>query len=122
MRVNNIIVLLTVSLLSVLPVSAQYSEHYSSSQTLFSEGVELYMQGKWAASERALKAYHGKTYQTQAEFYLAANAYEIRRKDARRLLQAYLKQNTYTPYASEVHFMLGTLLVEQNKKMRYNNI
>lgn len=98
-----------------LSVNAQYSEFYSSSQAQFNEGVELYMQGKWAASERALKAYKGRAYETQAQFYLAANAYEMRRKDARRQLQDYLKKNTYTPYNSEVHFMLGTLLIEQNK-------
>ncbi len=94
---------------------AQYSELYSSRDARFAEGVELYMQGKWGASERALKSYKGDTYKAQAQFYLAANAFELRRKDARKQLQAYLKDNAYTPYSSEVHFMLGTLLTEQNK-------
>lgn len=114
-KIKNILVLSAILWLSVLPVCAQYSEFYSSDDFQFVEGVELYMQGKWGASERILKNYKGKSHETQTQFYLAANAYEMRRKDARRLLQAYLKHNTYTPYSSEVHFMLGTMLVEQNK-------
>ncbi len=102
-------------LLASAPARAQYSELYSNAEAQYAEGVELYMQGKWGASERALKSYKGNTHKTQTQFYLAADAFEMRRKDAKKLLQAYLKDNTYTPYASEVHFMLGTMLVEQNK-------
>ncbi len=104
-----------VLLLSSPPAKAQYSKLYSSEDSRYADGVELYMQGQWGASERALKSYKGKTHETQAQFYIAANAFEMRRKNARKLLQAYLKQNSYTAYGSEVHYMLGTMLVEQNK-------
>lgn len=115
MNKKRMISALAALLVCVSAVYAQYSEIYSSAEAAYADGVELYMQGKWGASERALNAYKGKTHEGQRQFYLAANAFEMRRKDARRQLQAYMKQNTYTPYASEVHFMLGTLLVEQNK-------
>ena len=112
---KTLLVAVAVLLTGLMPLRAQYSELYSSSEAAYAEGVELYMQGKWGASERALKSYKGKAHDAQKQFYLAANAFEMRRKDARKLLNAYMKDNTYTPYASEVHFMLGTMLVEQNK-------
>lgn len=114
-KLRYIAILALATALSCAKSMAQYSELYSSQNAQFAEGVELYMQGKWGASERALKAYNGESHKAQAQFYLAANAFEMRRKDARKQLQAYLKDNAYTPYASEVHFMLGTMLTEQNK-------
>ena len=102
-------------LLSAPAARAQYSALYSADDAPYAEGVELYIQGQWGASDRALKSYKGKSHATQAQFYIAANAFEMRKKNARRLLQSYLKQNPYTPYGSEVHFMLGTMLVEQKQ-------
>ena len=108
-------ILLFFCLLCTAPLRAQYTGLYSSPDAKYAEGVELYMQGHYAASARVLGEYKGHTYREQTSFYLAADAFELRRKDAQKSLQAYLKQNTYTPYASEVHFMLGVLQTERGK-------
>ncbi len=98
---------------------AQYTQIYSSKDALYVEGVELYQQGQFAASERVLLRYLAQkgehTYQVQADFYRLANAFELRHKDAQKRLQHYLKQYTYTPYDSEIYFMIGTLQIENKK-------
>ncbi len=102
-----------------LAAAAQLSQIYATRDAAFAEGVELYQQGQYAASERLLLQYTAQkgslTYQEQADFYLLANAFELRHKETQKQLQAYLKKYTYTPYASEVNFMLATLQVEREK-------
>ncbi len=102
-----------------LTIYAQLTEIYSSRDAAFAEGVELYQQGQFAASERILQQYLRQrgnlTYHEQASFYALANAFELRHKDAFKRLQNYIKEHSYTPYASEVNFMLGTLQVEKEK-------
>ncbi len=101
---------------------AQLTEIYSSRDADYTEGVELYQQGQFAASERILAKYLAQagdlTYREQARFYQLANTFELRHKDAAKNLQQYLKLYPYTPYASEVRFMIGTLQVE-NKKYKH---
>ncbi len=110
-------------LMSVLCISlgaqAQYSEIYTNVDGAFSEGVSLYQQGQYAASQRVMQRYlasgHNQTFAEQAAFYVVANAYELRHPNALKDLQEYEKEHTYTPYASEVYFMIGTLQVEKEK-------
>ncbi len=98
---------------------AQLTEIYSSRDAAYTEGVELYQQGQFAASERSLQKYLAQggelTYREQASFYVLANAFELRKKNTDRALQQYIKRYAYTPYASEINFMLGTLQVEREK-------
>ncbi len=102
-----------------LTIHAQLTEIYSSRDAAFAEGVALYQQGQFAASERTLQHYlHQRgdlLYREQASFYVLANAFELRHKNTDKALQQYLKAYTYTPYASEINFMLGTLQVEKEK-------
>ncbi len=98
---------------------AQYSAIYHNLDAAYAEGVAFYQQGQYAASLRVLQTYvrpaSVQTYEEEALFYIAANVFELRHKDARQRLQAYLKEHPYTPYASEVHFMIGTLQIERGK-------
>lgn len=96
-------------------LSAQYSSLYSSADALYKEGIELYQQGQYAASLRSLNLYRGATYAEEAEFFRNANLFELRRKEAKNRLTAYLAAHPYTPFASEVHYMQGALLVENKK-------
>ncbi len=97
-------------------VSGQQTKIYSAQDAPYAEGVELYHQGQYAASMKALEAYLlVDATSEEAAFFLAACSYELRKDDAQQRLQAYLKHHSYTPYASEVHFMLGTLQVEKKR-------
>lgn len=101
--------------LSALSLSAQYSMIYSSADALYVEGVQLYEQGQWNASLSKLTAYTGQTYSEEAVFYRNANLFELRDKSSKQQLASYIASHPYTPYASEVHYMQGVLLVEQKK-------
>lgn len=103
------------ALLSTNVALAQHSQIYSSTDKNYAQGVELYMQGQFSASQEELAKYKGDNYREQTEFFLAADAFELRSKTAQKKLQQYLKNHAYTPYASETHFMLGALLIEKNK-------
>ncbi len=99
-------------------VFAQYTKIYSTRDAGYAEGVELYHQGQYAASYGVLRQYLRQaqpTYGEEAAYFLVANAFELRHKDAQKQLQAYLKEHAYTPYASEVNFMLGTLRAEKGR-------
>lgn len=98
---------------------AQRSEMYAAPHVQLEEGVGLYQSAHYAASQRVLSEFLEQAVdQTQceeAEFYYAANAFELRQKQAMKLLRAYLKDHAYSPYLSEVHFMLGVLNAERKK-------
>ena len=98
---------------------AQLTTINSSNERLYEDGVNLYQQQHYAASQRMLTDYllsaAAPKNKELAEFYLAANAFELRQTDAQKQLQAYLKAYPYTTYSSEVYFMLGTLLLEKGK-------
>lgn len=114
--------LLVIALLLTIGGFAQFSQIYSSSDMLYTDGVDLYQQGQYAASYRALENYllqkESTLYEEQAAFFLIANSFEMRKQDTQKHLQAYLAQYPYTPYASEVHFMQGVLLSEGGKYKR----
>ncbi len=115
---KRILFIIIVSCLSVVSI-AQQTQIYTSTEATYVEGVQLYHQGQYSASMRALQNYLRNNKQAtnneQAHFFLAANAFELRKSDAQRLLQNYLNEHAYTPYASEVYFMIGTLQVEQKR-------
>lgn len=115
-HVNKRIRFVAICLVAVsLSAFGQYSEIYSSREAAYTQGVDLYMQGQYEASLHTLETYHGTANAEQAIFYKTANAFELRRKDARKLLKNYIDTHPYTPYASEVHYMAGVLQTEQKK-------
>lgn len=103
-------VLAIVGLLAVglLPLRAQWSEIYASPDAEYTEGIALYQQGQFATAQAHLQNY-------QDDFYYIACAFELRQPLAQKQLKEYLASHPYTPYASEVHYMLGVLRVEAGK-------
>lgn len=106
-------------MLLVISVDAQHTEIYSSNDAAYSEGVSLYQQGQFSASYQQLSNYLKQTgdlkFQSDASFYLVANAFELRRADALQQLQHYAATQPYTTYASETYYMHGVLQVERRK-------
>lgn len=103
-------------LMMTMPMRAQLSESLSSKDLLYYQGVALYEQGQYSASYRTLSQYKGKTYASDCKYYLTADAFELRQKDALYRIQACLREQPYSPYTSELHYMHGILLVEKNKQ------
>jgi len=108
--------LISLLLLSaVLIVPAQQSSVYTHSDVLFEEGKDLYNQGKFAASYRKFEDFLSKGEQRSAgqihdaKYYIAANAFELRQKNADVLLRSFLNDHPYTPFADQLRFMQGML-------------
>lgn len=105
---------------AALWANAQRSAVYSAVDAPLVEAEALYQSGHFAASQQILASFLEKegveeTMVEEAEFYFAANAFELRQKQASKLLKAYSKEHAYSPYLSEVHFMQGVLWVERSK-------
>jgi len=102
-------------------VTAQHTLIYSNSDNLFNQGKDLFIQEKYAASVRNFENYLKSAKPTdagqiqEAEFYIAANAYELRQTDASDKLTRYLAQYPNTPFLDKTNVMLGTLLFEKKK-------
>lgn len=100
---------------------AQRSELYAATDRPLEEGISLYQSGHYAASQRILSHYtedHPSVSQREtdeAAFYYAADAFELRQRQAQKLLSRYAKEHTYSPYLSEVHYMQGVLWAERRK-------
>lgn len=54
----------------------------------------------------------------EVAFKRVQSVFERREKNAQKFLQAFLKRYPYTPYASEVHYMLAVLQVEKGKNKK----
>jgi len=112
--------ILLISALFALTGYAQRSAIYASDEAPLVEAIQLYQSSHYAASQRILNDFlqeEGLQEQLrdEAEFYYAANAFELRQKSAAKLLKAYQKEHTYSPYVSEVHYMQGVLWAERKK-------
>ncbi len=107
-----------ICLLSCLATKAQQTQVYTSSERELEDGINLYYQQHYAASERTLSNYMlspMKQNKELAEFFLAANAFELRQADALSQLLSFQARYPYTTYSSEVNYMLGTLYLEKRK-------
>jgi len=115
-----IVLSLLISLISGT-APAQHSLVYTNQDVLFNEGKELYAQRKFAASYRSFESFLNKADHTaagqiqEAEFYKAANAYELRQEVAFDLLTDYLTRHPYTPFIDKTNYMLGTLIFEKKR-------
>ena len=100
---------------------AQHSLIFTNRDVLFNQGKELFTEHKYAASYRDFQEYLKSTQTTQAgqiqeaQYYLAANAFEMRQEDAAAQLKNYLEQFPSTPFLDETSNMLGTLLFDNRK-------
>ena len=92
---------------------AQRSETFVAPDAALKDGIRLYQQGQYAASQRTLA--NAEATNSEVAFYNAANAFELRQSQALKQLGAFLKENAQSPYESEVHFMMGVLYAEKRK-------
>ncbi len=105
--------------LSIISSVAQQSQMYVSSDAAFRNARDLYLQQKYAASyplmQQVVENLTPADVQLtlDAEYYLAANAYELRDVNAIALFEQYLSAHTHTPYVANVNFMLGVLYAER---------
>lgn len=111
--------ILFVTLLLCTVGYAQRSAYYTTENAFLTQAIDLYQSGNFAASQRIVKDFIDAGIRSPqdadiAEFYFAANAFELRQKNARRLLSAYQKAHAYSPYLAEVHFMQGVLWAEKS--------
>jgi len=104
--------------LSLTTGFAQQSQIFTHQAIQFNQGKDLYSTGKYAASVRCFEDYLKSADPNQvgqieeAQYYIAANAFELRKKDAVNLLKDYLTLHPYTPFYDQLNYMLGMLGVE----------
>ena len=116
---KKIIVLSLLILALTGTVFGQHTLIYTNQDLYFNQGKELFLQHKYAASYRSFETYlkSTKTIQAgqiqEAEYYMAANAYELRQEDATLRLESYLQQHPYTAFSDPANVMLGILLYEK---------
>ncbi len=94
---------------------AQKSNDYCRQDKLFSEGKELYDMGQYGAAylkfddyllnlEKDRSPLYGET-----QYFLASCAYEMGARDARKRIEAFLKDNPNSSYANRAHFLKGSI-------------
>lgn len=102
-------------------ISAQQTLIYTQQDVLFNQGRELFNQRKFSASYRSFENFLKTADLTkagqiqEAEYYMAANAYELRQENAERELGNYLLKHPYTPFFDKTNLMLGMLQYEAKK-------
>ncbi|MDR3705246.1 MAG: tetratricopeptide repeat protein [Paludibacteraceae bacterium] len=103
----------------ILDVNAQETFTYANPDRDFFDGKDFFVQRKFSASlasfERFVKQRDAKAepYLLQeAAYYIACDAYELRKETAQGLLQNYLQKYPYTQFEDKVCYMLGNLAFE----------
>ena len=98
---------------------AQHTQVYTNRDVLFNQGKEYFMQRKFAASYRSFEDYLKSAEVInagqiqEAEYYMAADAYELRQDNAWKLLTTYLTKHPYTPFQDKANAMLGMLMYDK---------
>ena len=100
--------------------NAQYTKIHESEDALYYTGLELYQQGQYTASKEMLEKYLAQEvkdihFEEEAHYFIAANQFEMREKNAEKALQDYIKAHPYSTYRSDVYFMSGVFEVEKKK-------
>jgi len=104
-----------------LLMQAQHTLIYTHEDKLFQEGKDFFNQRKYVASYRSFEEFLQKSDITmagqrhEAEFFMAANAYELRQDNAFAALHSFLQKHPYTPFIDKANMMMGILLYEQKK-------
>lgn len=97
---------------------AQHSKVFTNADAQFIKGKELFAQAKFAASYPCFVDFlknadiEQVSQLEEAEFYLAANAYELQQKNATNLLKGLLTKYPNTVFADEVNYRLGRMEVD----------
>ncbi len=127
--------IIVLSILVNMFVSVTFSQQtliYTNSDYLFNQGKELFTQRKYAASYRNFEEFLKNTEKIEAgqiqeaEFYLAANSFELRKDNAEATLKEFFYKHPYTPFYDKTNLMLGMLEYEKKKYpealVYFNNI
>ncbi len=103
MMKKSIILIIYISFV-VNVIYGQHTKIYTNPDYFFNQGKELYVQRKFAASYRSFEdflksAENIKAGQIhEAQFYMAANAFELRKDNALEMLKEFFYKNPYTPF------------------------
>lgn len=98
---------------------AQHTLIYTHPDAVFNDGKELYMERKYSASYRCFEDFlkTAQAYQAgqiqEAEFYLAANAYQMGLANAGWMLDNYMTQHPYTPFLDRATFLQGMIALQE---------
>jgi len=118
---KKIMFLLLLMSISLGTVTAQQTLIYTQQDVLFNQGRELFNQRQFTASSRSFEKFLKTADPTkagqiqEAEYYMAANAYELRQENAESELSNYLLRHPYTPFFDNTNLMLGMLQYEAKK-------
>ncbi len=97
---------------------AQHGQVFTHPDAQFIKGKELFAQGKFAASYPCFVEFlkNAEIEQAgqleEAEFYFAANAYELHQQNAANLLKVFLTKYPNTVFADEVNYRLGRMVAD----------
>lgn len=103
----------------VATLSAQQSQLYNPDKAPFHNAMELYYQQQYTEALRAFKRYGATLKKEQVAernevaFFTAASLFQLRKESAYKALEKICKEESYSPYQSEVLLMLGILEVEK---------
>ncbi len=129
---KNLFLCISLLMLAFINVHGQETFTYDNIDKNFFEGKELFSQRKFAASlvyfNRFLeqkKVADSEKIQ-EAHYYIACEAYEMRRENAATLLGNYLQNYPYTQFKDKVYLMLGNLSFQKKKYKKalvfYDNV
>lgn len=114
------IILINLLLLTIVSSTwAQHSLYFTNANVLFEKGKDHFAQQKYPASVRSFEAFLSTASSApagqiqEAEYYLAASAFELRQTDAVDVLSNYLQRHPYTPFHDQTNAMLGALMSEK---------
>ncbi len=102
-------------------INAQESYTYANPNVYFNDGLEYFLQRKFAVSLSAFERFlvqhpqADEKLKQEAAYYIAANSYELRKATTAELLKEYFKNYPYTQFEDRVFFMLGNLSMESKK-------
>lgn len=99
-------------------IIAQETRIYNSPEYNFNQGQELFIQHFYAASSKYFKAYKAQPDARpelimEAEYYIAANSFNLRDSKAIELLKDFLATYPYSPKADKVQYMTGMCYYEK---------
>lgn len=106
-------------LLGSVLANGQHSLIYTHPDTDFDAGKSLFQLGKYTASYRSFEKYlqdvkvTNQSQQQEAEFYMVSCVFELRKKDAAQVIQAYNKKYPGTLFQEKLDYMEGLLLFEE---------
>ena len=104
--------------LSISVLHSQVKQDHSYCNRDFDIAKELFFEKQYSVSydyfQRVLQTPQLEAdVKAEAEYYIAANSYYLKRSDALDVLETYLEKYPYTPMRSKVYYMVGRLYYDK---------